>query len=203
MTSDDETSVTQWIKKLGSDQRDEGIRRLWERYFPRLVQLAEARLRAMNLGSADGEDIALSAFESFFRGATAGRFPDLGSRDDLWKLLVTITARRALNRHRRERAQKRGGGRVKSVASLAGAKSDSDELLLEIVSSEPTPEFAAMVAEEFKCRLESLDDPALRQIAIWKMDGLTNDEIGERIDRAPRTVANKVKLIRQYWENTC
>jgi DNA-directed RNA polymerase specialized sigma24 family protein len=200
MNIEDETSVTQWIKQLHGESRDEGIRRLWERYFPRLVRLAEARLRTMNRGPADGEDVALSVFASFYRGATAGRFSDVGSRDDLWKLLVTITARRVLNKLRGECAQKRGGGRVVNESAVTGANSVSEQIFLDVVSSEPTPEFAAMVAEEFGRRLDSLQDFSLRQIAIWKMEGLTNEEIGARIDRAPRTVANKVKLIRQRWE---
>jgi len=28
---------------------------------------------------------ALSVFDSFFRAASAGRFPDLDNRDDLWR----------------------------------------------------------------------------------------------------------------------
>ena len=34
---------------------------------------------------ADEEDVALSAFDSFCRGAEQGRFPRLDDRDDLWQ----------------------------------------------------------------------------------------------------------------------
>ncbi len=53
--------------------------------------------------------MALSVFESFFRGAAAGRFERLDSREDLWRLLVTIASRKARNAERDERRQKRGG----------------------------------------------------------------------------------------------
>jgi ECF sigma factor len=83
-----------------------------ERCFTRLARLAHVRLRAVARGPADGENVALSVFDSFFKGVAAGRFPNLGNRDDLWRLLVTITARKAHNQRRDEGRQKRGSGRV-------------------------------------------------------------------------------------------
>ena len=47
--------------------------------------------------AADEEDVALSAFDSFCRGAEQGRFPQLDGRDDLWHLLVVITVRKKPN----------------------------------------------------------------------------------------------------------
>jgi hypothetical protein len=46
---------------------------------------------------AEEEDAALNAFYSFVRGATSGRDPYLDHREDLWRLLVVITKRKALN----------------------------------------------------------------------------------------------------------
>ena len=92
--------------------RDEASRLLWERYFTRLARLAQVRLRNVARGPADGVDVALSVFDSFFQGVAAGQYPGLGNRDDLWRLLVTITARKACNQRRDEGRQKRGSGRV-------------------------------------------------------------------------------------------
>jgi hypothetical protein len=47
--------------------------------------MAVARRRA-----ADEEDVVQDAFHSFFRGVSAGRFPQLNDRDNLWRLLVAI-----------------------------------------------------------------------------------------------------------------
>jgi ECF sigma factor len=55
--------------------------------------------------------VASSAFASFCRGAEGGRFPLLADRDDLWRLLVPITARKALHLARDERSQERDGNR--------------------------------------------------------------------------------------------
>ena len=76
MAADGEHSVTQWVGDLKAGDRGEAARLLWQRYFDRLARLAQARLRAAARGPADGEDVALSVFDSFFRGVAAGRFPD-------------------------------------------------------------------------------------------------------------------------------
>ena len=73
MTTIDAKSVAEWIKDLGTESREEAFRRHWERCFLRLVRLAEVRLRNTNRGPADGEDIAPSAFQSFFRGCSSSR----------------------------------------------------------------------------------------------------------------------------------
>jgi len=85
---------------------------LWERYFARLVGLARQKLRSTPRRAADEEDVALSAFDSFCRQAEAGRFPQLLDRDNLWRLLVTVTARKAFHLIRDKNRQKRGGGVV-------------------------------------------------------------------------------------------
>ena len=43
------------------------------------------------------------------------------------------------------------------------------------------------------------DEKNLRQIAIWKMEGLTNDEVAQRLDCSRRTVARKLETIRIIW----
>jgi hypothetical protein len=62
-------------------------------------------LRATSRRVADEEDVALSAFDSFCAGAERGRFPDLKDRDNLWALLVTITARKAADLAQHNQAQ--------------------------------------------------------------------------------------------------
>ena len=107
---DDAGSVTRWIGAL--KEGDHGAAQaLWERYFDRLVRLARKKLLAQRrLGAdEDEEDAALSAFDSFCDGAARGRFPLLGDREDLWRLLVVITARKAGAQAQRRRARKRGG----------------------------------------------------------------------------------------------
>jgi DNA-directed RNA polymerase specialized sigma24 family protein len=201
MSTGDEGSVTRWLGLFKAGKRD-ATEELWNRYFRRLVGLARARLRALHVATADAdeEDAALSAFDSFCAGVEQGRFPRLDDRDNLWNLLVTITKRKAMDQAQRQRRLKRGGGRERQ---LAGGPGEGMALSLEdLVGEEPTPEFAALVAEEYRGRLESLEDETLRRVATWKLEGYTNEEIAGHLDCALRTVANKLKLIRLKWEQS-
>src|SRR5262245_53921937 len=101
-------SVTIGIESLKAG--DPAAGKLWRRYFEGLVRLARGRLRGAPCAAADEEDAALSAFDSFVRGASRGRYPRLDDRDDLWRLLVIITELKALDQVQHERRQKRSGG---------------------------------------------------------------------------------------------
>ncbi len=182
-------SVTHWIRLLHQGEAA-AAQKLWERYFRRLVGLARARLRGAGRGAADEEDAALSAFDSFCRGVEQGRFPKLDDRDGLWRLLVVVTARKAADLAEREGRLKRGGGRVRG---------DSADGWERVVGAEPTPEFAAQAAEEYRGLLALLPDDEARRIAVWKMEGYGNEEIAVRIGRAAPTVERRLRLIRKTW----
>jgi DNA-directed RNA polymerase specialized sigma24 family protein len=117
------SSVTTWLQLLRAGD-PAAAQRLWQRYYADLVRLAHDHLAARVRRGADAEDVALSAFASFCRGAVAGRFPQLGDRHDLWRLLFTITLRHAADHARREGRQRRGGGRHIDVADLPDADLD-------------------------------------------------------------------------------
>jgi DNA-directed RNA polymerase specialized sigma24 family protein len=193
-------SVTHWIGALQAGDVDDATRRLWGRYFEQLAHLARLRLRSTPRGPADEEDVALSVFDSFCEGIAAGAFPRLDGRDDLWRLLVTITARKAANLLRREHQLKRGGGLVLGEAALDGNAPDARRALAEVVGNEPSPEFAAMVAEECRIRLQGLKDDSLRQVALMRMEGYANEEIAGRLDISLRSVERKLEAIRKRWQ---
>ncbi len=197
----DGNSVSLWLEQLKAGD-PAAARPLWERYFRRLVGLARVKLRDATKRVADEEDVALSAFDSFFRGVEQGRFLELNDRDNLWKLLVTITARKAAHQWRDQQAAKRGGGQVsgESVFKNAGKDGSQPTGFDQVVGPEPTPEFASEVAEETRSLLEKLPDEILRTIALAKMEGYTNDEIAERLTVAPRTIERKLQMIREIWE---
>ena len=54
------------------------------------------------------------------------------------------------------------------------------------------------MAEQCEVLLGRLDGPH-RQVALWKMEGLTNAEIAGRLDVTPRTVERKLGRIRTLW----
>jgi DNA-directed RNA polymerase specialized sigma24 family protein len=191
-------SVTRWLGQLQAGEQA-AVQRLWERYFRRLVGLARMKLRGGPRRTADEEDVALSAFDSFCRNAEQGRFPQLFDRHSLWRLLVVITARKAAHLLRDEGRQKRGGG-VEHVRDAAG-EADEASVLEQILSREPDPAFAAQVAEEYRALLARLGDSELEAVALWRMEGYTVEEIAQRLGCVPRSVKRKLRVIRGLWES--
>jgi DNA-directed RNA polymerase specialized sigma24 family protein len=188
-----EGSVTRWLEQLKGGDAD-AAQRLWERYFQQLVGLARKKLEGGPRRVADEEDVALSAFDTFCRNAERGRFPRLTDRDSLWGLLVVITGRKAAHLLRDQGRQKRGGANRPEPAG--GEAPDLQQLL----SREPTPEFAAQAAEECQRLLDLLGDPVLASVALARMEGHTNEEIAARLGFAPRSVRRKLRMIRDLWE---
>ena len=189
---------------VGADQTGGSLaaQELWGRYVEQLIRLARKQLGRTPRRAADEEDVALAAFASFCRGVEAGRFSKLDDRDDLWQILIVLTERKAIDQIRRERAQIRGGGDVRGESALeAGNPSGSSPPGLgRIVDTQPTPEFAALVAEQLETRLGMLDDETLQRIALDKLEGYTNEEIAQRRDTSLRSVERRLQLIRRTWD---
>lgn len=193
-------SVTNWLGRLQTGD-PAAAQKLWERYFESLVRLARQRLRGAKTRVADEEDIVQEAFDSFFRAAQGGRFPQLQDRDDLWQLLVRITENKALDQRKQARRQKRGGDLVRGHSIFAtGSDPAASPGFDGVAGAEPTPDFAAETVEQCQRLLAALDHPQLREIALLKMQGYTHEEIAQRLDVVPDTIGRKLKLIRAKWE---
>jgi DNA-directed RNA polymerase specialized sigma24 family protein len=193
-------SVTHWIRRLEAGEQA-AFQKLWEGYFRRLVGLVRKQLQGVPRSAADEEDVALSAFDSFFRRAREGHFPRLLDRDDLWQLLALIAGRKAANLAKHERRQRRGGGKVHHASALSGGGgSEEGALFADLIGREPEPALAAQVVEEYQRLLDGLGDDMLRSVAVWKLEGYTNEEIATKLGRAPATVERKLRVIRDAWE---
>ena len=190
-----ESDFEAWMDDL-RNLDDAAVHQLWEHYFQRLTEIARRRLPTNQKRAYDEEDVALSAINSFCQGLGGGRFPILNDEGNLWALLVLIVARKAAHRVRDDRALKRGGGSVQGESVFA----DNPRAGIQgVISSEPTPEFARQVFEETDHLYHVLPDDNLRQIALLKMEGLTNREVADQLGCVERTVERRLKLIRQIW----
>ena len=164
-------SVTALVERL-KDGDHEAARLLWQRYYPRLVALARQKLQGASRRVADEEDAALTAFDSFCRRAERGQFPDLRDRECLWALLVVLTARKVADQVKHDRRDKRGGGQVRGDSALAAGEGEAGAAGLDRLAGDgPTPEEAALLAEEVETLLGRLSDPAVRQVAVCKLEG--------------------------------
>jgi DNA-directed RNA polymerase specialized sigma24 family protein len=191
-------SVSHWIGRLKAGD-PEAARRLWQTCSPRLVRLARKRLDKSPRRAADEEDVALSAFHSFCEGARKGQFPCLGDRNDLWRLLMVITSRKATKQANAGCCQKRGGGRVQGESAFLNTNGHGETGIETVADPRPTPEFAAELAEQFWRLLERLGDESLQQVALLKLEGFSNQEIAEMLDCALRTVERRLRGIRAIW----
>ena len=189
-------SVSHWIAGLKAGDAN-AAQRLWDRYFQRLFALARSHLGIIAHGGADEEDVAQSVFKSLCMGAQMGKIPQVTDRTNLWALLVAMSAYKSRDVIRHERRLKRGAGRVLDEAALTTGE-EAVATMEEIVGSEPTPQFAAQVAEQCRRLLSQLVD-AERQTAEFKLMGYSNQEIATAMNCGLRTVERRLRAVRHIW----
>ena len=193
-------SVTRLIQLLRSDdavERDLAARLIWRRYFRDLLELARNNLNRRIRRREDEEDVLQSMYKSFCLRQQRGEF-DLAGRDALWKLLVTITLRKARNAAKKQMRDKRDIAREQTIADRDEAES-AHWALEQMDAAGPSPAEAAVLNEALERRLEALADPELRQIALWRLEGYTNREIADRLDCTERSVERRLERIRSKW----
>jgi DNA-directed RNA polymerase specialized sigma24 family protein len=190
-----ERSVTRWLRELQEGSED-AARQLWERYFRRLTVLARRRLGPIECLAVDEEDVALSVIRCLCDGAQRGLIYENTHREELWRLLVTMTNHKAIDAARHQKQKKRGGRRVRGGSVL---QQSACRGLDQFADDEPGPELLAILAEEH-CRLMGLlDDDNLRQIVLWKLEGHKNEDIAARLGVTCRSVERKLQRIRRTW----
>jgi DNA-directed RNA polymerase specialized sigma24 family protein len=189
---DEQGSVTRWLFDL-LDGDDRAAGQVWDRYFDRLASLAQRQMKSRSWGGVDGEDVALSALDSFLQRRAEGDYPRLRDRDELWKLLTLITRRKAINAMRHELARRRGGGRRIAEFDVS-----------QFFDAAPTAADTAEVLDEARRLLDVVlarGEPNLRAFALGKLEGFSNDDLAARLGVSRRTIDRKLALIRQLWES--
>jgi DNA-directed RNA polymerase specialized sigma24 family protein len=170
---------------------------LCRRYFDELVRLARQKLRRASRRVADEEDVAVDVLDSLCRGAEHGRFPLLANRDDLWRLLAKLTARKAVNQIEHLNAKKRGGGKVRGESAFDHSQEESGPPGIQGVSDKAPSPTLVKLREGLQQLLADLDDENSRRIVIWKWQGYTHQEIATLLGRSLSYVDRKWGLIRK------
>ena len=187
-----------WVEQLASADRDAAAR-LWAHFCQRLMNYARTRMSPSTRRIYDEEDAAVSAFRSLCRGIESKRFPDVADRTNLWSLLVVITSRKISNRFRYEHQQRRDSHQLISDTIIRTTDGNEIDVLRSVPGKEPTPEFAAEVADMSEFLMKLLPDPELKKLVQLKLEGYTNEEAAERMRITRRTVQRKLELIRRIW----
>ena len=202
-------SVTRLIQLLRSDdaaERNVAARLIWRRYFHDLLELARNNLNKRIRHREDEEDVLQSMYKSFCLRQQRGEF-DLAGRDALWKLLVTITLRKARNAANRHARDKRDVTREQTLADHDGAGS-AHWALEQMDAVGPSPAEAALLNEALERRLEALADPRSAADRALAAGGLhqPRDRRPARLHRAlGRTAAGadpqQVDVVRRRHES--
>lgn len=188
-------SVTHWLQPLQAGD-PAAAEFLWDRYFERVLQLARRQLLGVRDRSRDAEDVALSALNALCHAARGGKLAAVADRDDLWRLLATCTINRSRNLRRDSLRLKRGGDCIEVPLPRASRLQPAEV-------AEPTPAEAAQLADDLRSLIDRLDreDPSqrLRQVALWKLEGYTDQEIARRQACSRKTICVRLSLIRALW----
>lgn len=187
--------MTTYLQRLRQGRDDEAAAELWVEYFEKLLSVARRNLGSLPKRVADEEDVAVSAMNSFFVAAESGRFADLGNREELWKLLITIVIRKTNRFKERAVAQKRGSGTVRGESIFENQQGESSAGLAGI----PDQPFSSVLMEHCGELLENLNDDTLKEIAVLRLQGYTVSEISKKMALARSTVKRKLALVKNEW----
>jgi RNA polymerase sigma factor (sigma-70 family) len=170
----------------------DAARILFERYASRLIGLARANLPNRITRRLDSEDVVQSVFRSFFVAAQ-GRGFTLERSGDLWRLLAAMTLHKLHRRVEHHSAQKRAYRRETEPAM------DVDELFVQTLAGDPSPEEAAALTDELESIMRDLD-PVRRTMLELRLQDYTLDEIAAATRRSERTVRRCLEQIKQGLE---
>jgi len=193
-------SVSRYIQGLKKGDGD-AAQKIWERFYRRLILLADRKLKSSPRKAMNEEDVVQKAFADFFMQVQHERFPRLDDRNDLWQILAMLVDRRAKDQIKLQNTQKAGRGRVRTESVfLVNDCSAGGNGLAQVEDLLPDPELAVELIEQMEVRLAMLRNDEHRQIALYKMQGYTNREIADLLGSSERTVERCLQSIRKKWE---
>ncbi|MDO4573938.1 MAG: ECF-type sigma factor [Planctomycetia bacterium] len=191
--------MSRWISKLG-DGNPDAMELVFRRYFEKLISLASYRMKGINRAECSGEDVALSAINSFYNTLQRGNI-QLNTEDDLWGCLFCIMIRKISAQRRREFAQRRGGGKVAKISGDTAFEEEGEAIFASIAGSEPSPELAGQLTETTDELLNLFDkDSTQYKIISMKLQGFSVAEIAEELNLLPRTIFWHLDTIRKNWD---
>lgn len=184
--------VLLWLEAAREGDED-ALTQIWQRFSARMTTFCARWLRQASTPAVfDEDDVAVSAFDTFRRALRDGQFSELRGSDDLWRLLATITIRKARDHIQSQQAEKRGGR--ETIVSLDESGVGNQPTV------DPTPEMAAMMTDECRRLLTKLNDPELETVVLLKVDGYSNEEIAKELGYSRRTIQRMIDLIKQRWK---
>lgn len=182
----------------------DAIRRLVDRYFRKLRNLSQERIRRGKPIYEDGEDIAIQVLTSVCQKIEQGKYPDLQNREDLWYLMIFIAHRMVIDRRRSRKKLSlqtpMEEDPVPKEQTLEGALETIDNDLDSFLAEDSESDFALLeILDCWQEMIRQIKDPVAKDVAKLKLEGHSNREIATMLGIVPRTVDRKSELIEQRW----
>ena len=173
----------QWLAEAQSGDND-ACRRLLEVYGPHVVRAVRRNLDRSIRSKFDSADFAQAVWASFFtRPTQADQFD---SPESLVGYLAAMAKNKVVDEHRR-----RLGALKYDVSREEPLRPDENQGLR---SPQPTPSQVAVAGELWE-RLITGQPPHHQAILRLRREGLTNDEIAERLGLSEKTVRRLMKRL--------
>lgn len=198
-TDGDDNNLTLLFQRIQGARNDQACAELWDVVYEQVTILARKRLSTSSKRIADEEDVALSAINSFVRAAESGRLSSIRNRDELWRVLITITSRKANALQVQQLAEKRGDGLVRGDSVFITSAREKGRGFHSIEDPSDPHRFVDELLGECRERIESLPDEILRTIALRRMEGFEVTEIASELSLSVATIKRKLARIRDLW----
>lgn len=164
-----------WLNDLADGQPD-AVHQFWDNYGPALQRVAERQIASWMRHRVDPEDVVQSACRTFFRRAGEGDF-SLDSKDDLWKLMLTITLNKVRMQARFHSRNRRSVSKEQAMPEEANLQPAEWDHAIEQVDLED------MLSAAF-----SKDDGERRHVLELWLAGHKQADIAKEIGCSERTV---------------
>lgn len=157
---------------------------VFARYARDLVRIADRHLSRKLAGRVDGEDVVQSVFRTFFRRSAVGEF-SIDTTGELWRLLLTITLRKA-----------RAKGRFHTAGVRDAGAEAGDAALVEAAARGPGPDDAVVLVDQIEAVLHGLP-PLYAELLDLRLQGRTPTEIAPQLGVSRQTVHRALNLLQQ------
>jgi DNA-directed RNA polymerase specialized sigma24 family protein len=185
-------SVTKLLNELHTGD-ELVVQQIFDYYFRRLANRAKYLLRSMGgIRISDEEDLASLVMTAFLKDAVAGKFDELRSRHDVWRMLSARIKYRGINIVLNERNAKKGEVGESVFRDVDG---NCDIQGIQHQSDRGADEIHALHRE----LMEELRDDLEREIVRLLLEGDSVKEISKKLNKAPVTIYGRLKTIKKRW----
>jgi RNA polymerase sigma-70 factor (ECF subfamily) len=183
---DQASSIPELVRRLREgDPR--AAEELFVQYARQLIRLAEQHLSRNLAGKVEGEDIVQSVFRTFFRRSAEGEFR-IDSSDQMWRLLVQITLRKARAKGRYHTAERR---------DVNADESGGDKVWFEeAITQEPGPEQAVVLVDQIEALVRGLPE-LYATVLDMRLQGYSVAEIAPQVGVSRQTIYRALGLLQQ------